>query len=133
MFIMATLIVFYIRSSLVILLVEPSIIRLEATSVVEVLLLFPTIILIHFVRPWFTLPLNIVELLVCVILFIVVILAVFIKIAITVRKAFELSFLLLFGEFSFVILFVVDLNEAGKSFIGSDTTFTLKDIDHDAV
>jgi hypothetical protein len=87
--------------------------------------LFPTIILVHFVGPWLALSLNIRKL----VRFIVVI----VKLTITVRKAFILPFLLLLEKLSLVVLFVVDLNEAWKSFVGCDATFTLQDVDHDAV
>jgi hypothetical protein len=57
----------------------------------------------------------------------------FLKITIAVRKDFELSFLFLLLELSFIVFFIVDFDKAGKPFIWGNTSLTLEDVDHDAV
>lgn len=104
-----------------------SVIVFEALAVIKVLLLLPAIILIHFVTPWFAPPLNIRVLL---LEFIVVIVKV---VAITVRIAFVLPFLLLFEELGFIAFLVVDFDEDWESLIWSDATLSFKEVDHDAV
>jgi len=115
---------------------EPSIISLEATSIVKVLLLLPAVVGVYFIGPWLTLSLLVRILLRIICLFIVdkmTWLVESVKITIAVRKAFELSLLFLLLELCFVILFVIDLDEAGQPLIWCDTSLPFKDVDHDAI
>lgn len=92
---------------------------------------------VHFVRPWFTLPLLIrvlwESLAVLFIVLVLVLVAVSVKIAIAVRKTFGESLLLLLLELGLVVLLVVDLDEARQSLVWGDAPLSFKDVDHDAI
>lgn len=114
------------------------VISLCVVKVILFLILFPVVATgEHFVGPWFRLPLLIRVLLkVRVIhLFIAWItkLTVSFTGSIVVRKTFILSLLLLFLELCLIVLFIVNVHKAWESLIWGDTTFTFKDVDHDAV
>lgn len=61
---------------------------------------------------------------------VVVVVTIAVRIA---REGFLHSLLVLLGELSLVVLFVVDGYEAWQPLIRGDATLTLKDVDHDAV
>ena len=87
---------------------EPSVISLESTSIIKVLLLLPAVVGVYFVTPGLALSVGSGVV-------VVAWLSVPVEVAIAVGKAFLLFLLLLFLKLSLVVLLVVDSFEARKS------------------